>query len=246
MNIGIVTIAYNGYGKFLPQWCESIAALETPPTVVTVVLGYRHGLTDKMRERSLALLPNLKIVDNHGGSQMGALRNVAVKNTKTEWIQYLSVDDVILPWAIDEYAKYEKDADFISIKWQSIATWIPNYEPRTHASRIPEEMATQQAGKGFVVNHSPYRRSFWERSPYMPHDYPNAPFVAGLVELGARFVKTERPCTVYLRRLDSHCGKNLGRRRINGKLQIVASEKKQAKFWKADTERRIREYYGVD
>jgi hypothetical protein len=174
---------------------------------------------------------------------MGKLRNIAVKHTETEWIQYLSVDDVILPDAIEEYEKVEAEADFISIRWESLALWAPDEPVREHKARLPEEMAHEQKGRGFVVNHSPFRRSFWERSPYMEHDYPNAPFVAGLVELGARFKGTEKPCTRYMRRLDSHCGRNLGRRRLNGRRIVVASEKNQARHWKKDAEERIRKYY---
>lgn len=247
MQLGIVTIAYNNYAKFLPQWCDSINGLTQPPSVVTVVLGKDNGITTEIRTQCLEQLPQLNFVKaKTSTSTMGNLRNVAVEYTSTEWIQYLSVDDIILPYAVEEYEKYVDSADFISVMWQSVATWKDDAPTLTHKPRLPEVMARERGGRGFVVNHSPYRRSFWERSPYMNHDYPNAPFVAGLVELGARFVATERPCTVYLRRIDSHCGKNLGRRKTkDGQRTVVLSEKQKARFWKADTERRIRAYYGV-
>lgn len=243
MDLGIVTIAYGGYGQFLPQWCKSISELDIAPSATTVVLGQRHGLTGKDKAESLRLLPGLKIINDRSGPTMGRLRNLAVQHTDTEWIQYLSVDDIILPWAIDEYQRYEADADYIVIRWKSRATWNPEAPEYDHTPRTPYEMAKKYDGRGFLVNHSPYRRSFWARRPYMLHDYPNAPFIAGMVELGARFVRTERPCTVYLRRLDSHCGRNLGRRQLDGKKRTVPAEKRLARYWRADMQRRICNYY---
>lgn len=245
MDIGIVTVAFNDYGRFLPQWCKSISELWTPPSAVTVALGKKHGLTTEALEEARSYTPQLKVVRSVKVTPtMGNMRNVAVKNTDTEWIQYLSIDDLILPWAIDEYSRFAEEADFISIKWQSSKEWIPDSEVIEHQARIPEQMAKNHQGRGFIVNHSPYRRSLWENRPYLDHDYPNAPFVADCVEQGARFVVTERPCTHYLRRLDSHCGKNLGRRKnAEEKPTTNRKEKKKANFWKRDSEKRIREYY---
>lgn len=238
MNIGIVTTAYNGYGRFARQWLEAIDKLKTKPTMVTIVLGHEHGLLDaESLEKEYKHL-DLKIVRTVREPLMGPMRNVAVENTPTEWIMYLSIDDVILPGAIDELAKYEKDADYICIKWQSVATWRKGAKILTHNPKTPREMALKYNGKGFIVGHSPFRRSFWEKHPYQPHDYPNAPFIGDLVEAGARFVKTEEPCTMYLRRLDSHAAR-LGRR----KSTLVLAEKKKANHWKINTERRIRRYY---
>lgn len=239
MDIGIVTIAYNDYGKFVPQWCKSISELSIKPSKSTVVLGRDHRFTKYHHAEALEYLPNLNIIEHKSIPNMGKLRNVAVINTETEWIQYLSVDDIILPWAIEEYKKFEEKADYIVIKWQSIATWEVDPPVFEHLPRLPVEMALNHRGKGFINNQSPYRRSFWHRRRYQEHDFPNAPFLADMVEQGARFVRTERPCTMYLRRLDSHCGKNLGRRnkKANPRLKAIAKRHKKR------AEERIVRYY---
>lgn len=238
MNIGIVTAVWNGYGQFVDQWLDAISKLETKPTAITIALGKDHGLysVTEMLEKYPDL--PIKFHRTYAEPLMGPMRNAAVRETKTEWIMYLSVDDVILPGAIDEFKKYEKNADYICIKWQSVATWRQGAKVLTHNPKTPQEMAELYNGKGFIVGHSPFRRSFWEKTPYKAHDYPNAPFVADLVEAGARFVKTEEPCTRYLRRLDSHAAR-LGRR----KDAFDPKEKSLANKYKNNMQRRIRNYY---
>lgn len=236
MNIGIVTIAYNGYGRFLKQWCQSIANLKEQPAAVTVLLGLKHGCEDVTE--CLELLPSLKVVYTNKDPNMGKYRNLAVSSTDTEWIMYLSIDDVIKPDAIRILKQHEDTADYICITWASIATWEDNPIELTHYARTPKEIVLKYNTKGFIVGHSPFRKSFWENNPYMEHDYPNAPFVAGLVEAGARFAKTTEPCTLYLRRLDSHAAR-LGRR----KSTLVRSEKAQANHWKRDMMHRLQKYY---
>lgn len=241
MNIGIVTAAYNGYGIYIDQWLKAISELKTKPDQVTVALGKDHGLTNEFELFDIYPDLNLKFVHCEDSRPlMGVMRNHAVEATETEWIMYLSVDDVIMPEAIDTFKVLEKDADYICISWLSRATWSKKADVIFHQGKTPQELAQKFRGKGFIVNHSPYRRSFWELTPYMEHDYPNAPFLAGVIKNGGRFVKTDTPCTMYLRRKDSHASK-LGRR---GKAFIVKSEKSQANRWKNNCRKVIMKYYG--
>lgn len=241
MNIAVVTTVYNGYGKYIHRWLRSIVDSGTLPDQVIVALGKSHQFyaIDQMLDKFPML--NLQFHHTQAEPLMGSMRNAAVAQAETEWVMYLSVDDILLPGAIDELAKYEKDADYICIKWLSKATWRRS-KTLVHNPKTPEEMATLYGGKGFIVGHSPFRRSFWEKHPYKSHDYPNAPFVADLVEAGARFVKTEEPCTMYLRRLESHAAR-LGRR---GRKPVMIDwkEKEQANRWKNNMQKRIRNYYG--
>lgn len=245
MNIALVTTAYNGYGRFADQWLGFIAEMDPKPTRVVIALGPDHGLTptdlSNLYEKYSEILPDtcFVMVPNEK-PLMGPMRNWAVRSAHTEWVMYMSIDDKIYPWAIKEFEKYENDADYISISWDSENMWQRNSNTTLHKAKTPQEMAELYHGKGFIIGHSPFRRSFWEKHPYADHDYPNAPFVADMVESGARFVKTEIPCTCYLRRLDSHAAR-LGRRR--GTLD--PKEKSQANRWKNNMQRRIKKYYGV-
>ncbi len=244
MEIGIVTTAYNGYSRFIPQWLNAIAELSTKPKAVTIVRAVDEIYTEEVSqaiydfEKKTNILPLLLV--SRGPKLMGPMRNAAVKPTKTEWIMYLSVDDVILPGAIDELARYEKDADYICIKWLSRATWNPRAKVMVHNPKTPEEMMIKYNGRGFIVGHSPFRRKFWEKHPYKPHDYPNAPFVADMVEAGARFAKTEEPCTMYLRRIGSHAQRLVTR---GGVDERDPAEKRLANRWKNNMQKRIRKYY---
>ena len=232
MNIGIVTTAYNGYGRFLVRWCLYVSKLNGGPFATTVLLGKRHGCNPKQLAKCVELLPHLKILDmsdSHLKPRMGMLRNWAIDETDTDWVVYISCDDKILPHAVEEYSKYQAESDYICARWLTVGLGQPRTE---HVSPLPELMATHN-GKGFVIGHSPFRRSFWEKTPYENHDYPNAPFLAAMVENGARFVQTERPCTVYLRRSDSHARTVLPKK----------AEKRQAVHHKLDMERRIKAYY---
>lgn len=240
MNIGLVTIAYNGYGKFVDQWLGFVSEMSTKPDQIVIVLGKDHGLPTTEMLMLLSKYSDLpvKFTVTKLPPLMGPMRNKAVGACKTEWVMYMSIDDMILPDAIEILEEYEKDADYISISWQSSDEWNSHKKIMLHKSKTPEEMALKYHGKGFIIGHSPFRRSFWEQHPYKNHDYPNAPFVADLVEAGARFVKTEQPCTRYLRREGSHSAR-LGKR----KQQRDPIEKRQANHWKNDMQRRIIKYY---
>ena len=219
MDISIVTIAFKGYGKFLRQWCYYMSQLNTPAKEYIAVLGSGHGCKDI--EVCKALLPNLKVIyDDNQIPLLGPLRNKAIQATKSEWIMFLSVDDMILPHAIDEFKKVQKGADYICISW--LSTEIGNFNKTGyHKAITPIDMA-RAGGRGFIIGHSPFKRWIWEAKPYQHHDYVNYPFLAGAIALDAEFVKVMKPCTVYLRRPDSHARRVLPRR----------SEKKQAVYQK--------------
>lgn len=240
MNIALCTIAYKGYGRFIDQWLDAIAKSNTLPDEIVIVLGRNHDYTNQVLIPEKYPQLNIKLVYTDVPPKMGRLRNIAVENTTTEWVMYLSVDDILMPEAIDEFARLEDQADYICISWNSFALWRGYItEPTFHKGKTPEYLYRMTNGKGFIVSHSPYRRSFWEKSPYMDHDYPNAPFLADMILNGARFVSTQVPCTTYLQRYDSHAAK-LGRR---GRHNMIKSEKIQAIHWKRHLEDVINKYY---
>lgn len=234
MNIGIVTIVYNGYGTYVKHWLSSINQLTRVPTAITIVLGENHGLAKP--ELLLKKYPHLPIefIYSNKLPRMGILRNVAVSNTKTKWIMYLSVDDVILPNAIEEFEHYEEESDWICIQWFTQGLGL---KQQLHRGVTPYENYLNRKNKapksGFIISQSPYRRKLWELNHYEDHDYPNAPFIAGAVLNGARFTITDAPCTIYLRRPESHARTVLPHR----------NEKRQAREQKQAMERKIDAYY---
>jgi len=233
MNIAIVTGGYGGYGRWLPQWAGYVAALDPAPAAAVAVLGYRHGATSADVRAARRILPMLRIVKAPRARFMGSVRNVAVAATRTEWVQWLSIDDGILPDAIGALAQVGDQADWICTGW--LTRGLGHAEMR-HRSPLPADMARRR-GRGFVIGHSPFRRWIWERSRYPAHDYPNAPFLTAAVESGACFAKIERPITIYLRRPDSH-----SRTVLQGPNRSM-TEKRKAIMYKRDTQRRIVAYY---
>ena len=232
MNIALVTTAYRGYQRFIPNWLNFIAEMDTKPTQIVIAMEKTNiDIQSQLTEEAKKL--NVDFVTVRHARHMGQMRNLAVKHTNTEWVMYLSVDDKIQPYAIDEFKKYEKDSDWICIRWQSKGLGL---KMQTHNGVTPHENYQNRKKTkkgGFIIAQSPYRRWVWEKSPYPDHDYPNAGFIAMAVLNKARFRKTKRPCTVYLRREDSHARTEL----------IKPHNKRKAISEKRKMERMIDQYY---
>jgi hypothetical protein len=237
MDIAIVTGAFGGYGRWLVQWTGYVAALDPSPAEAVAVLGYRHGATLADIRLAREILPGLRIVKASRLRHMGSVRNAAVAAAGTEWVQWLSVDDGILPDAIAAYERPAQRADWLCTGW--LTRGLGQRETR-HRSPLPVEMARRR-GRGFVIGHSPFRRALWEQvGGYPAHDYPNAPFLASMVEAGARFVRISRPITIYLRRPDSH-----SRTVLQGPRRSM-EEKRKAIMYKCDMQRRVVAYYRAE
>jgi glycosyltransferase involved in cell wall biosynthesis len=209
MNIGIVTSFYNGYGKYLPGWLESISKLTTKPSEITIVIsGDNHGLTNNLYTKCIELIKRINVstsfhrIYEHKG--MGYARNEAVRKTNTEWIMYLDVDDRILPHAVNEIFIYENEADVICTGFQMIQN------DKIVKTKIFKNVSAKRVLQGFhcSCSHSPYRKIFWEQAPYIEtNDLIEQSFWIGFAHLGARFAATKKPCTNYCRHDDSFMGK---------------------------------------
>jgi hypothetical protein len=201
MKWGMVSIGYKSYERFLCQWLENIADLNTKPDKVVIAvesLDFRLSKKAKSVDCEIHLAPP--------PYNMGKMRNFVINKCDTEWIFYLSIDDKVLPHAIDEFNDIIEtdDPDVIMIKWYTIGL---GKKKGTHTSVTPYEnhVNRKSGGKGgFMIAQSPFKRKFWKNRPYQEHDLPNAPFMADLTEQGAKFAKGLTPVTVYQRRADSH------------------------------------------
>lgn len=204
MNISLVTIAFNGYGRFLGQFLAFASGMSPRPAEVVVVLGPDHGCQDVGLMRSI--YPDVKIIKYKRAPTFGKLRNIGMAATTSEWVWFLSVDDKPMPDAIAtfEQAIEGNNADYICAQWYTIGLGKPLMG---HRSPLPIEMAewVSKGGKGgFVIPHSPFKRWLWEKHRYKNTDLPNYDFLLGCAQSGAKFVKGMKPTTTYLRRPDSH------------------------------------------
>ena len=204
MEIGIFTIVYNGYGKYIQKWCESIADSTALPTMATVALfGKEHGLSDKMANKCKNILPCLNIVHCGDNINIGSNRNRAVENTNTEWLMLLSVDDILLPEALDEITKRDSpDVEVIAVAYiEERVNLTKRYWP---VPRTFEEGAMLNWRNYWLSPYSPFRRSFWKEHPYENCEYPNYLQVFAFARTGARFATVNKPCVKYIRRELSH------------------------------------------
>lgn len=204
MKISLVTIAFNGYGRFVGQFLAFVSNMNPKPTEVVVVLGKNHGCKDI--ELLQCIYPGVKIVQYKKKPTFGKLRNIGVSKTTSEWTWFVSVDDKPQPDAIKTFKKAikDQDADYISAKWYTIGLGQPLKE---HTSPTPDECYERlKNGKrmGFMIAHSPFKRWLWEKHPYKNSDLPNYDFILHCILNGGRFVKGDKPTTTYLRRSDSH------------------------------------------
>lgn len=225
MKWGMVTCAYNGYERFISQWLEAIADLNTKPDKIVIAAGLKHfELSDK------ATSVPFEIHKIRAPYNMGKMRNEAVKRCETEWIFYLSVDDIVLPHAIDEFNEFD-NADVIMIQWLTRGLGVPQAKHKSVTPRQNSLNRKRRRKGGFMIAQSPYRRKLWEQRPYKEHDLPNAPFFADMVEQGAKFINGRTPVTVYLRRPDSHARTELKKIKAQAVREKIAAEKRIDKYY---------------
>lgn len=234
MNLSIVSIAFNGYGRFAGQWLAFVSGMNPKPKEVVILLGQNHGCKDI--ELLKGIYPEVKIINYSKKASFGKLRNIAIAKTTTEWVQFLSIDDKIEPDAIKTFRralKQEPKADYICSKWYTIGLGLPLMP---HNSPTPKELAERLSkglGGGFIIPHSPFKRELWEKHKYKNSDLPNYDFLLHCVLNGAVFTKGDKPTTTYLRRPDSHARTTL------------KTIKRQANKEKRIMQTGVMEYYGL-
>lgn len=224
MNIGIFTIAYNGYGRFAHQWCESIAVSTVMPTQATLALfGDKHGLSDKMATDCKRILPCLNIVHCDKHVSIGADRNKAVEETQTAWVMLLDADDALCPNGLEEIKKHANaNIDVIAVAYAE-----DKLDGSTKIHFPPERITDENLflwQTYWVSPYSPFRRSLWEKTPYVDGEFPNAPMVFSFVRNEARWARTDIPCARHIRRENTHStrGSPEDRLRVNSILDGYA------------------------
>ncbi|MCC9712073.1 glycosyltransferase family 2 protein [Streptomyces sp. MNU76] len=190
----MVTTVWGAYGRWLPGWVASVAAQAVRPELVTVVDAGADDLGAAREALDASGLTWQVVATGHEG--MGAVRNTAVASTPTEWVMHLDADDVLLPHALTDAAAVAHRADVVSL-----GAWRDGREVTfPHASA-----RTILRGRLGAFSPSPYRRTLWERRPYITvNDWIESALWVGFAHLGARFVPTRRAGFVYRQHSGSH------------------------------------------
>lgn len=203
MKISISTIAFNDYGQFLPQWLDAVRIVSPEPDEIVVVLGRNHNTPNL--DHLKAKYPKAQFYEYEHKPTFGKLRNIGISKTSSEWVFFVSVDDIPVHDAIRTFKraiKKEPDADYICAEWIRLGKYSKRFK-----SPYPQEMAERMRNgerAGFIIPHSPFKRWLWEKHPYAETDLPNYDFVMHCMLNGANFIKGDKPTTIYKMRKESH------------------------------------------
>lgn len=203
----IVSSCAGAYSRYLGEWAESIVALARKPGRVCL---FTHGDEENQR----AGLAAIAIIEAAGipaafeweatRLDFGTARNRAVAMATTDWVMHLDCDDQIMPHALDDFAAIAPAADVIAAGYERSGDLKSGPSNRTRLySDTTGKQALDAAAPCSGV--SPFRRSFWERSPYrsdMLGAWDTALWI-GFARLGARFRATRRPVFWYRQHADS-------------------------------------------
>lgn len=193
MDITVYTIVYNQYGKFLKQWITSIEEQVVQPKEIIVVLGENSGVDKKE-------FKNIKFID-YNSSVMGTLRNVAIKEIKTEWMLYFSVDDVLLPNAISEIATKSIDNDAVALKFIEKGEF--DFEKESAFFKNIREVLSWK--KTNIPGYVAVKRKINNKiNYYIEDEIPNYPYLFQLYLKKAKGSSTNNACAHYLKRKDGH------------------------------------------
>lgn len=195
MRLGVVSVAFNGYGMYIPRWVAALEAQIVKPEA-TLVLGKDHLLTGNVPEW-------IRIIYSDKSS-IGELKNIGIEATKTDYICPLSIDDEILPWATREIEAQTADV--------LCTAYIVNYDTKSELRQpivskrdiLNRDFCVEVHPKNFHHGASPFKRSLWENTPYQASDVANALFWIDVALQSPTLARVEIPCLTYNRRAGSH------------------------------------------
>lgn len=197
----------SGYGRYLAEWAESIVGLRQRPGMVCL---FTHGSEEERRLGAEAIriieLAGIPTRLEHSETKLdyGTARNRAVALSSTDWIMHLDCDDQIMAHALEDFEAIAPGADVIAAGYERSGDLAsgPSNKRRLYSATTGLEALEAAAPCSGV---SPFRRSFWERSPYrtdMVGAWDTALWI-GFARLGARFRPTKRPVFWYRQHADS-------------------------------------------
>lgn len=197
MNWGVTTSVWGTYGKYLPDWVDSIADQELVPDVVTIVDAGADDLGPARAALEEVDLPwQIVKADSYRYGTMGEVRNRGVDATKTAWVTHLDADDTFLPHALSDADRIGRRAHVVSMG--AIRDGRTILFPGVSRRSI-------LMGNHGALSPSPFRRYLWEKRPYLTrNDWIESALWVGFAHLGARFAPTRRPGFVYRTHVDSH------------------------------------------
>jgi len=195
MELAIVTICYNGYGEFAKRWVEHVLECD-PAEVVIYAMGSDHGIPKDFDDYA----GRVKVIYNDEVLPMGTARNRAIEGTKSEWILYFSIDDVLLGSAKAQIAEKSR-SDLVMLGF-SVLCGDKKKDYRVH---VPSGKTIREWEYYFrIPGYVAFRRLVWEKNPYVDTEYPNMPFIIENWKNGFHYDKTDGECALYIKWDASH------------------------------------------
>ena len=218
----VFTIIYGDYGKFLDKWIKNLQKQTMKPREIIVVLGKGAEVDQSKYEKVKFIECNSDV--------MGILRSERIKNKKYKKCLYFSVDDELLPNAVEESnKKFNQGFKVVGLRYmeelpvgkivdvngkvsyRSIKSLKESYLP--NKSQIKNWR--QSAVPGYIAINGD-----WE---YEPIEVPNYPYLFKLAKLELPMALTDEVIAIYHRREDSHGGKAKNGNYQNEYIEIINS-----------------------
>lgn len=208
----IVTSCVN-YGKYLPEWADSIAKQSIKPGRVCI---FTHGTSnDDLRgEGAMLMLCDRGVSAYHVHApfklDLGVARNRAVELAETEWVMHLDADDMLMTGAVADLQSVARDADVVQSGYERIGQ-IAGLTTKRRLYTGADGMDALSLS-ALASGNSMFRRKLWEQSPYR-EDLCGAWDTClwiGFARLGARF----RPSTIPIFQYRQHADSVFNQRRL--------------------------------
>jgi hypothetical protein len=169
-DVTIITAIYGDkYDQFIEGWSEAVSNLTVEPRRV-ICAG------DRLRDINAEQIVSQPAVGWKWRSPW--YWNSAARNTDTEWIWVLDIDDRIKPNALENLMEQTCDIWLVGIDVNGTENYLP--------PRLTNEQIASSEHCYFCCG-SPIKRSWWQKNPYKDLAFTDWAMWRPSAQMGARF-----------------------------------------------------------
>jgi hypothetical protein len=169
-DVTIITAIYGDkYDQFIEGWSEAVSNLTVEPKRV-ICAG------DRLRDINAEQIVSQPAVGWKWRSPW--YWNSAARNTDTEWIWVLDIDDRIKPNALENLMEQTCDIWLVGIDVNGTENYLP--------PRLTNEQIASSEHCYFCCG-SPIKRSWWQKNPYKDLAFTDWAMWRTSAQMGARF-----------------------------------------------------------
>lgn len=195
----IITSAFNGYGKYIPEFIKSVESQTVKPKEVIIVLGKDHQAPEVKTEVPLRLVKTEL-------DCLGQMINEGMKYVdKDELVLCFNVDDILLPNAVEDIQKVDADIITLRYKWQGSEFYEEGVygTPKVEMDKIKNWQEYYIGPSGYLA---------FKKQEVLNTDFWQWPLLWSAKSAGKKIKETKKACAEWILRPSSHgSGKNLER-----------------------------------